>query len=195
MDTLSELFQDQLQDLYSAEKQLTKALAAMARKASTPSLKEAFTGHLEETNNQVQRLEEISRALEISIKGKVCKAMEGLIEEGKEIIKKKGDRLVLDAALIAAAQRIEHYEISAYGSARALAGRLRHTDAVDLLQVTLDEEAGADEKLNSISLDEVLVEAPSEVEEVEDEEDEDQEEAEEEPATPSKKATPVKKGK
>jgi ferritin-like metal-binding protein YciE len=165
MNTLSELLEDQLKDLYSAEKQLTKALPAMARKASTPSLKEAFTSHLEETNNQVQRLEEIGQAFGMSLKGKVCKAMEGLIEEGKEVIKEKGDPLVVDAALIAAAQRVEHYEISAYGSARALAETLGHSDAVDLLQATLDEESSADEKLNSISLDEILGEAPSGMEE------------------------------
>jgi ferritin-like metal-binding protein YciE len=165
MNTLSELLEDQLKDLYSAEKQLTKALPAMARKASTPSLKEAFTSHLEETNNQVQRLEEIGQAFGMSLKGKVCKAMEGLIEEGKEVIKEKGDPLVIDAALIAAAQRVEHYEISAYGSARALAETLGHSDAVDLLQATLDEESSADEKLNSISLDEILGEAPSGMEE------------------------------
>jgi ferritin-like metal-binding protein YciE len=181
MNTLSELFEEQLKDLYNAEKQLTKALPAMARKASTPSLKEAFSGHLEETTHQVQRLEEIGQALGISLKGKVCKAMEGLIEEGKEVIKEKGDRLVLDAALIAAAQRVEHYEISAYGSARALAEQLEHSDAVELLQATLDEESGADEKLNSISLDEILGEAPSGLED-EEEGDEEAEESDEVPA-------------
>lgn len=181
MNTLSELFEEQLKDLYNAERQLTKALPAMAQKASTPSLKEAFTGHLEETTNQVQRLEEIGQALGISLKGKVCKAMEGLIEEGKEVIKEKGDRLVLDAALIAAAQRVEHYEISAYGSARALAEHLGHSDAVELLQATLDEESGADQKLNSISLNEILGEAPSGLEDDE-EGDEETEESEEIPA-------------
>jgi ferritin-like metal-binding protein YciE len=182
MNTLSELLEEQLKDLYNAEKQLTKALPAMARKASTPSLKEAFTGHLEETNNQVQRLEEIGQTLGIGLKGKVCKAMEGLIEEGKEVIKEKGDRLVLDAALIAAAQRVEHYEISAYGSARALAEQLGHSDAVELLQATLDEESGADEKLSSISLDEILGEAPSGLE---DDEEGEEEESEEVPAAPA----------
>jgi ferritin-like metal-binding protein YciE len=186
MNTLSELLEEQLKDLYNAEKQLTKALPAMARKASTPSLKEAFTGHLEETNNQVQRLEEIGQTLGIGLKGKVCKAMEGLIEEGKEVIKEKGDRLVLDAALIAAAQRVEHYEISAYGSARALAEQLGHSDAVELLQATLDEESGADEKLSSISLDEILGEAPSGLEDDEEGEEEgEEEESEEVPAAPA----------
>ena len=180
MNTLSELFEEQLKDLYSAEKQLTKALPAMARKAFTPSLKEAFMGHLEETANQVRRLETIGQALQISLKGKVCKAMEGLIEEGKEVIKEKGDRMVLDAALIAAAQRVEHYEISAYGSARSLAEHLGHSDAVALLQATLDEESGADEKLNLISLDEVLADAPSGLEN--DDEGEEGDEGEEEVA-------------
>jgi ferritin-like metal-binding protein YciE len=190
MNTLSELFEEQLKDLYNAEKQLTKALPAMARKAYTPSLKEAFTGHLEETTNQVQRLEEIGQALGFSLKGKVCKAMEGLIGEGKEVIKDKGDRLVLDAALIAAAQRVEHYEISAYGSARALAEHLGHSDAVELLQATLDVESGADEKLNSISLDEVLRDAPSGRPD-----DERAEEAEESEKVPVVAATPARKGK
>ena len=187
MDTLSELFGEQLKDLYSAEKQLTKALPAMARKASTASLKTAFTEHLEETTNQVQRLEEIGQALGISLKGKVCKAMQGLIEEGKEVVKEKGNRSVLDAALIAAGQRVEHYEISAYGSARALAEHLGHSDAVGLLQATLDEESNADAKLNSISLDEVLGKAPSGLE--------DNEETEEAEATPAARAAPIRKKK
>jgi ferritin-like metal-binding protein YciE len=174
MDTLNELFREQLKDLYNAETQLTKALPAMARKASTPALKEAFTSHLEETNNQIRRLEEIGEALTISLKGKICKAMEGLIEEGKEVIKEKGEPLVLDAALIAAAQRVEHYEISAYGSARELAKTLRHSDAVALLQTTLDEESAADEKLNVIAQEEVLPEAPTDMEGSEDEEEEEE---------------------
>src|SRR3569832_1400619 len=117
MESLNELLQDQLKDLYNAEKQLVKALPAMAKKASTPALKDAFTTHLEETKEHVQRLERIGQALSTKLTGKTCKAMAGLIEEGKEVLAEKGNRLVLDAALIAAAQRVEHYEISAYGSA------------------------------------------------------------------------------
>ncbi len=168
MESLNELLQDQLKDLYNAEKQLVKALPAMAKKASTPALKDAFTTHLEETKEHVQRLERIGQALSTKLTGKTCKAMAGLIEEGKEVLAEKGNRLVLDAALIAAAQRVEHYEISAYGSARALAEKLSQRDAVDLLQETLDEEAAADKKLSTISLDEVLPEAASGNEEDED---------------------------
>jgi len=161
MESLKELFDEQLKDLYNAEKQLTKALPAMAKKASAASLKEAFTSHLEETNGHVQRLETVGENLEIRLAGKKCKAMEGLIEEGKEILKEKGGGAVTDAALIAAAQRVEHYEISAYGSARALAEQLGFNDAVELLQATLDEESAADEKLNAISLGEILRAAPT----------------------------------
>ena len=121
MDSLTELLEDQLKDLYSAEKQLTKALPAMETKASAASLKKAFRLHLEQTNAHVQRLEEIGETLGIRIEGKKCKGMEGLIQEGKEAAQETGDRNVLDASLIAAAQRVEHYEISAYGSARATA--------------------------------------------------------------------------
>jgi ferritin-like metal-binding protein YciE len=171
MESVQELLEEQLKDLYNAEKQLTKALPAMAKKASTPTLKEAFTSHLEETKGHVQRLEQIGESLEMKLTGKTCKAMEGLIEEGKEVIAEKGNSLVLDAALIAAAQRVEHYEISAYGSARALAEKLGQTEAVDLLQETLDEESAADEKLNTISLEEVLPEAPTGQEEEEEDDD------------------------
>lgn len=160
MNTLKELFQEQLKDLHNAEKQLVKALPAMARKASTPSLKEAFTSHLEETDNHVQRLEQIGEALDLNLKGKVCKAMQGLIEEGKEVLKEKGGSLVIDAALIAAARAVEHYEMSAYESALAVAQQLGHKGAVELLEATLEEESAADEKLDAISLDQVLPEAP-----------------------------------
>lgn len=167
MESLTELLQEQLKDLYNAEKQLTKALPGMARKASTRSLKECFTSHLAETNGQVARLEQIGGIMGIGLKGKTCKAMQGLIEEGKEVIAEKGQKLVIDAALIAAAQRVEHYEISGYGSARALAEHLGLEDVADLLQQTLDEESAADSKLNTISLDEILPMAPSGAEEEE----------------------------
>ncbi|MCU1324729.1 MAG: hypothetical protein JWN34_99 [Bryobacterales bacterium] len=172
MDSLTELLQDQLKDLYSAEKQLTKALPALAKKSSTPALKEAMTLHLEETKNQVTRLEQVAETLGISLKGKTCKAMQGLIEEGKEVIAEKGEKLIMDAGIIAASQRVEHYEISAYGSARALAEQLGHSEVVDLLQETLDEEKATDAKLNTISLEQVLPSAPTGVEEEEEEEEE-----------------------
>ncbi len=133
----------------------------MAKKSSTPELKEAITSHLEETRHQLERLREIGEHLGLKLTGKKCKAMEGLVEEGAEILEAEGPGAVLDAALIAAAQRVEHYEIAAYGTARALAEHLGHDAVVDLLQATLDEEAAADEKLSAISLEDVLPAAAS----------------------------------
>ena len=133
----------------------------MAKKASSNTLKEAFTGHLQETKGHVERLDTIGENLGIRLSGKRCKAMEGLVEEGSEVLDAEGPGPVIDAALIAAAQRVEHYEISAYGSARAFAEQLQHNDVVDLLQETLDEEAAADQKLTSISEDDVLPAANS----------------------------------
>ncbi len=160
--TLAKLLEDQLKDLYSAENQLVKALPKMAKKASSKGLKEAFTSHLEETKHHVERLDEIGQSLEIKLSGKKCKAMEGLVEEGAEALEADGPGPVIDSALIAAAQRVEHYEISAYGTARTIAEHLGHSDVVDLLQETLDEEAAADEKLTSISTDEILPAVPAE---------------------------------
>jgi ferritin-like metal-binding protein YciE len=161
LSTIDKLFEDQLKDIYSAENQLVKALPKMAKKASSAGLKEAITSHLNETKHQVERLNEIGEALGIKISGKKCKAMEGLIAEGAEVIEAEGPGPVIDAALIAAAQRVEHYEISAYGTARTLAEQLGHDDAVSLLQQTLDEESAADEKLTSLCEDEILPAAAS----------------------------------
>jgi ferritin-like metal-binding protein YciE len=154
--TIAKLLEDQLKDIYSAENQLVKALPKMAKKASSPGLKDAIKSHLEETKHHVKRLTEIGQSLGIKLTGKNCAAMEGLIEEGSEILEADGPGPVIDAALIAAAQRVEHYEISAYGSARALAGHLGHDEAVELLQETLNEESAADEKLTEICETEVL---------------------------------------
>jgi ferritin-like metal-binding protein YciE len=118
LSAIGNLFEDQLKDLHSAESQLVKALPKLAKKASSPGLKEAITGHLEETKHHVERLDEIGQALGLKLSGKKCKAMEGLIEEGAEALEAEGPGPVIDAAVIAAAQRVEHYEISAYGSAR-----------------------------------------------------------------------------
>ncbi len=156
LPTISKLLEDQLKDLYSAENQLVKALPKMAKKASSDVLKEAITSHLEETKHQVMRLDAIGQSLGIKLSGKKCKAMEGLIEEGAEVLEAVGPGPVIDSALIAAAQRVEHYEISAYGSARALAELLEHADSVKMLQETLDEESAADEKLTSLSEEEIL---------------------------------------
>src|SRR4051812_17369525 len=112
MDNLDDLFEEQLKDLYNAETQLTKALPKMAKKASSASLKQAFETHLEETKVHIERLQEIAEAMDIKPTGKTCKAMKGLIEEGAEVIEEDGEESVIDAALVAAAQRIEHYEIS-----------------------------------------------------------------------------------
>jgi ferritin-like metal-binding protein YciE len=147
-----DLFELELKDLYSAEKQLTKALPKMAKAATNAELSEAFTSHLEETEGQIERLEKIFDQLGISY-GRVekCKAMEGLIEEGKKVMEEGLEPEVLDAALICAAQRVEHYEIAAYGCARTFAQQLGHQDIADLLQETLDEEGSADKKLTDIA--------------------------------------------
>jgi ferritin-like metal-binding protein YciE len=133
----------------------------MAKAASAPELRQAFESHLEETKGHVQRLETIFRGLDHSPKGKKCKAMAGLIEEGGEILKEDGQAPVVDAALIAAAQRVEHYEMAAYGSARTFATLLGFEDAVKLLQQTLDEEVKADKKLTEVAETEVNPEARS----------------------------------
>jgi ferritin-like metal-binding protein YciE len=167
LQTLAKLLEDQLKDLRSAETQLTKALPRMAKKASSAGLKQAIVSHLEETKHQVERLDRIGQSLGIKLTGKRCKAMEGLIEEGAEVLEAEGPGPVIDAALIAAAQRVEHYEISAYGTARTLAEHLGHGDVVELLQETLDEESAADEKLTSLSVDEILPSADGEGEDAE----------------------------
>ncbi|HEV8060394.1 MAG TPA: ferritin-like domain-containing protein [Gemmataceae bacterium] len=151
LNGLRELFLDELKDLYSAESQLVKALPKMAKTASSEQLQTAFTDHLEQTRGHVNRLEQIGEALGIKLTGKKCKAMAGLIKEGAEVIGSEGADDIIDLALIAAAQRVEHYEISAYGSARAIAEQLGNRSAVQLLQETLDEESAADEKLTNIA--------------------------------------------
>jgi len=156
LPSMNELLKDQLKDLYSAENQLLKALPNIAKAASDTRLQKAINGHLQETKGQVERLDRIGKSLGISLTGKKCAAMEGLIEEGKEILEAEGPDAILDLAIIAAAQRVEHYEISAYGSARTLAEHLGHDDVVRLLQKTLDEEAAADEKLTAVAIDSVF---------------------------------------
>jgi ferritin-like metal-binding protein YciE len=148
----TDLFEHELKDLYSAEKQLTKALPKMAKASTNEQLKEAFESHLEETEAQIKRLEKIFKQLDISF-GRVekCKAMEGLIEEGKEIMEEGLEPEVLDAALICAAQRVEHYEIAGYGCARTFAQQLGYGAIAELLQETLDEEGNADKKLTEIA--------------------------------------------
>ena len=149
--TLDDLFLDELRDLYDAEKQLTKALPKMAKAASSGKLSTAFENHLRETQNQVERLERIFDLLDEKPTGKKCAAMTGLIKEGDEIVSSTDDTSVRDAGLIAAAQKVEHYEMSGYGSARTHARILRHVQAVSLLEETLNEEKQADRKLNDIA--------------------------------------------
>src|SRR5262245_14915080 len=150
-NTLHEVLTDYIRDLYNAENQLVKALPKMAKAASSPELKAAFEAHLEETENQVERLERVAEGLGIKPKGKTCHAMKGLIEEGQEVISNTGDPAAKDAALIGAAQKVEHYEIAAYGTARTFARVLGETAAARLLQETLEEESAADEKLTAIA--------------------------------------------
>lgn len=156
LDSLDAVLEEQIKDLYSAENQLVKALPQMASAASTESLKECFKSHLAETKVHVERLAKIAEMLEIKPGGKKCKGMEGLLEEGKEAMEEKGEDAFVDAAIIAAAQRVEHYEISGYGTARAIAEAVGNTKVAQLLQLTLDEEAAADEKLTQISTSELL---------------------------------------
>jgi len=151
MGTLHEAFVEELRDTYDAEKQLTKALPKMAKAANSPELKEAIESHLEETRNQVQRLEQVFAAVEEKARGKHCEGIAGIIEEGQAVMQEDYDEATADALLIAAAQRAEHYEMAAYGTLIAWARAMGHDDAADLLQETLDEEKAADEKLNELA--------------------------------------------
>lgn len=151
MDSLHALLVDELKDLWSAENQLTKALPKMAKGASSPDLAAAFQEHLEVTKNQLARIETIFEQLDGSPKGKTCAAMEGLIKEGAEILQEDGEDAVIDAALIIAAQKVEHYEIAAYGGAIAHAKLLGLEDVVDLLTETLNEEKETDEALTALA--------------------------------------------
>jgi|SRR5690348_13819107 ferritin-like metal-binding protein YciE len=151
VDTLQKLFTEELRDLYNAETQLLKALPKMAKGASSRELKDAFEKHLEQTKTHVERLEEVFEQLGEKPKGKTCRAMKGLIEEGSEILEKDGDESVLDAGIIVAAQKVEHYEIAGYGSVRTFAHLLGQNDAAELLQTTLDEESETNEILNKLA--------------------------------------------
>jgi ferritin-like metal-binding protein YciE len=162
LDSLETLYVEELRDLYNAENQLLKALPKMAKQASAPELKQAFEEHLGQTEDHVDRLEEIFKQLDktpTTPTGKTCKAMKGLIEEGSEIMEKEGEESVLDAGLIAAAQKVEHYEIASYGTVRAFANMLGEEDAAELLQQTLDEEGETDKRLSELAEEIVNVEA------------------------------------
>ncbi len=148
---LEGLYVDMLKDLYSAEHQIIKALPKMAKKAHSPELKQYFEEHLAQTEQQAQRIEQVFNNLEGSPKGKKCVGMEGLIAEGEEVMKEGFQGEVLDAALIAAAQKVEHYEIAGYGTARTFANTLGYTEAAKLLQQTLEEESQTNEKLTRLA--------------------------------------------
>ncbi len=151
VDTIDKLFVDELKDLYSAESQITKALPKMAKGASSKELRSAFEHHLKETEGHVQRLEKIFQLLDSSPKGKTCDGMKGLLSEGAEMLKETPQGDVRDAALISAAQRVEHYEMAAYGTVRSFAQQLGQSTIAHTLQETLDEEKAADQKLTEIS--------------------------------------------
>ncbi len=151
IENLNTLFEEELKDIYDAEKRLVRALPKMAKAASSEQLKQALQEHLEVTKGQVQRLEEVFESIGRPAKAKTCAGMKGLIEEGEEVMSEDAEDQLMDAAIIGAAQRVEHYEIAAYGTARTFAERLGNQQAAELLQQTLDEEKEADEKLTEIS--------------------------------------------
>lgn len=159
MESLKELYVEELKDLYSAEKQLVKALPKMAKNATNTELQQAFTKHLEETEGHVERLEQIFEMLGERAGGKKCKGMEGLIEEAKELLEEDAAEEVLDAGLISKAQHVEHYEIAGYGTVRTYAQQLGLDDQAELLQQTLDEESNANELLTQIAETSVNLEA------------------------------------
>lgn len=153
--SMEDLFLHELKDLHSAEKQLIRALPKMAKAASSEKLRRAFEEHLHETETQYERLERIFELLSKSSRGPVCKAMEGLIEEASDLLKEDAEPALLDAALIGAAQRVEHYEIAGYGTARTYAEQLGHKEAAELLEQSLAEEKAAYDKLNDLALGEI----------------------------------------
>ena len=153
LESLEDVFIDQLKDLYSAENQIVKALPKMVKGASSPDLKRAFEDHLEQTREQVVRLDQVMELVGATGKAKKCKGMEGLLEEGKEVLEEKSEATpaALDAALIAAAQRVEHYEIAAYGTCCTYAKQLGNRDALELLKLTMNEEEETDKRLSQIA--------------------------------------------
>jgi ferritin-like metal-binding protein YciE len=149
--TIEELFVDELKDLYSAEKQITKSLPKLAKAATAPELKDAFESHLKETFGQIERLDKVFEILGKSSRGKTCNGMKGVLEEGAEVLDETEEGSVRDAALISAAQRVEHYEMAGYGCVRAFATLLGQKEIAQLLDETLAEEKAADSKLNQLA--------------------------------------------
>lgn len=161
VSSMEELLIDELKDLYNAEKQITKALPKLVRATTSEQLKQAFQSHLEETEGHVERLEKAFEILGKAARGKTCHGMQGVLEEGAEVIEETEKSPLRDAALIAAAQRVEHYEMAAYGSVREYAKLLGQDEIASLLEATLEEEKAADEKLTSIAASSVNREAKS----------------------------------
>lgn len=159
MDSLDKLFEETLRDIYYAEKKILKALPKMAKKASSQSLAQAFETHIGETEAQVERLEKIFELISKAARGKTCPAIDGIIEEGEEIMKETEDDTVRDAGMLAAAQAVEHYEITRYGTLKSWANKLGMTEAADLLDATLQEEKSTDAKLSELAESEINVEA------------------------------------
>ena len=150
-NSLNDLFVQQLKDLYDGEQQLTEALPLMAKAATSSQLKNAFQEHFRETQGHVQRLEQVFRAINCEPEREACPAMKGMIKEGNDVMSATGDPAVRDAALIAAAQRVEHYEMAGYGAVRTFAQQLGRQDLATILQQTLEEEGAADKKLTTIA--------------------------------------------
>ena len=159
METFSELFEETLKDIYYAEKAILKALPKMAKKASSKKLQAAFTKHQKETERQVERLEQVFELLGKRATGKKCAAIEGIIEEAEEVMKEAKEDTIRDAAMLAAAQAVEHYEISRYGTLVAWAEKMEMSDAAGLLNATLEEEKATDGKLTELAESEINVEA------------------------------------
>jgi ferritin-like metal-binding protein YciE len=159
--TLHDAFIDELRDAYDAEKQVLKALPKLVKAATSPDLQAAFEEHLEETQGQVDRLERVFEILDEKPRGKRCDGMAGILEEGKKVMEEGFDGLVLDACLIASAQRVEHYEMAAYGTLVSWARAMGHTDAAELLEETLDEEKAADARLSHLAKGDINEEAAS----------------------------------
>lgn len=161
LDTLQDLFEHQMKDLYNAENQLVKALPKMAKKASTDELRRAIESHLSETEKHVERIEQIAEMMQFKPSGKTCKAMKGLIEEGREVLDEDGQPGVLDFGIVEAAQRVEHYEIAAYGNAVAIAEQLQlDRRIIDLLRSTLSEESVADKTLTRVTQEAIIPSIP-----------------------------------
>ncbi len=159
LNSLADLLHHELKDLYSAENQLVKALPKMAKAATNEDLKAGFEEHLEQTKEHVARLEKIGKILDVALSGHTCQAMKGLVTEGAELIEEDADPSVKDAGLIGAAQRVEHYEMAGYGTARCLAETLGHADVAELLEQTLEEERETDEKLTELAESTINAEA------------------------------------